>query len=158
MHAKMTRDRKKCYIASIKRVITKLEDQNQHLRDTLEKSQALSANNDDDENDEDSPVAGETSCVSSGHKNLEASANALSALNFATQKNETWGESSSSSSSESGGLGQNDSSASLISVQYETATPSNKFNLEKKMDLSHLLPSGTVVQAHPFSSNIYTVG
>ena len=73
MHAKMTRDRKKCYIASIKRVITKLEDQNQHLRDTLEKSQALSAI---DNQSEDSP--GETS-VSSGHKNLEASATALGA-------------------------------------------------------------------------------
>mmetsp|Transcript_25425 Transcript_25425/g.46765 ORF Transcript_25425/g.46765 Transcript_25425/m.46765 type:complete len:277 (-) Transcript_25425:392-1222(-) len=38
MHAKMTRDRKKCFIASLKRVISKLEDENQQLRETLEQS------------------------------------------------------------------------------------------------------------------------
>ena len=38
MHAKMTRDRKKCFIASLKRVICKLEDENQQLRQTLESS------------------------------------------------------------------------------------------------------------------------
>ena len=40
MHAKMTRDRKKCFIASLKRVISKLEDENQQLRETLEQSRA----------------------------------------------------------------------------------------------------------------------
>mmetsp|Transcript_22854 Transcript_22854/g.47697 ORF Transcript_22854/g.47697 Transcript_22854/m.47697 type:complete len:273 (-) Transcript_22854:355-1173(-) len=40
MHAKMTRDRKKCFIASLKRVISKLEDENQQLREDLEKSRA----------------------------------------------------------------------------------------------------------------------
>lgn len=38
MHAKMTRDRKKCFIASLKRVVSKLERENQQLRETLEKS------------------------------------------------------------------------------------------------------------------------
>eukprot|EP00584_Thalassiosira_punctigera_P021229 CAMPEP_0172553004 /NCGR_PEP_ID=MMETSP1067-20121228/47784_1 /TAXON_ID=265564 ORGANISM="Thalassiosira punctigera, Strain Tpunct2005C2" /NCGR_SAMPLE_ID=MMETSP1067 /ASSEMBLY_ACC=CAM_ASM_000444 /LENGTH=264 /DNA_ID=CAMNT_0013341095 /DNA_START=230 /DNA_END=1024 /DNA_ORIENTATION=- len=38
MHAKMTRDRKKCFIASLKRVMSKLEDENRQLRETLEKS------------------------------------------------------------------------------------------------------------------------
>ncbi len=42
MHAKMTRDRKKCYVASIKRVISKLEEENRHLRESLTKSRALS--------------------------------------------------------------------------------------------------------------------
>ena len=40
MHAKMTRDRKKCFIASLKRVISKLEEDNQKLRQTIERSQA----------------------------------------------------------------------------------------------------------------------
>ena len=40
MHAKMTRDRKKCFIASLKRVISKLEEDNQKLRETIERSQA----------------------------------------------------------------------------------------------------------------------
>mmetsp|Transcript_5224 Transcript_5224/g.9589 ORF Transcript_5224/g.9589 Transcript_5224/m.9589 type:complete len:278 (-) Transcript_5224:381-1214(-) len=40
MHAKMTRDRKKCFIASLKRVISRLEDENRQLRETLEKSRA----------------------------------------------------------------------------------------------------------------------
>lgn len=40
MHAKMTRDRKKCFIASLKRVISRLEDENEQLRETLEKSRA----------------------------------------------------------------------------------------------------------------------
>lgn len=40
MHAKMTRDRKKCFIASLKRVISKLEDENRQLRDALERSRA----------------------------------------------------------------------------------------------------------------------
>lgn len=40
MHAKMTRDRKKCFIASLKRVISKLEEENRQLRETLEKSRA----------------------------------------------------------------------------------------------------------------------
>lgn len=134
----MTRDRKKCYIASIKRVITKLEDQNQHLRDTLEKSQALSAI---DNQSEDSP--GETSVSSSGHKNLEASATALSALNFA-------------SSSLESSLDQDNTSTPLSSDAREF---SSVYNPSSKMDLSHILPSGrVVVQAHPFSSNVYTVG
>ncbi|KAL7555137.1 hypothetical protein ACHAWF_018772 [Thalassiosira exigua] len=38
MHAKMTRDRKKCFIASLKRVISKLEEENMQLRETLERS------------------------------------------------------------------------------------------------------------------------
>mmetsp|Transcript_6851 Transcript_6851/g.14066 ORF Transcript_6851/g.14066 Transcript_6851/m.14066 type:complete len:329 (-) Transcript_6851:284-1270(-) len=42
MHAKMTRDRKKCYVASIKRVITKLEEENRQLRESLKKSTSLS--------------------------------------------------------------------------------------------------------------------
>ena len=40
MHAKMTRDRKKCFIASLKRVICKLEDENKQLRETLDRSRA----------------------------------------------------------------------------------------------------------------------
>jgi len=40
MHAKMTRDRKKCFIASLKRVISRLEDENQQLRETLKRSRA----------------------------------------------------------------------------------------------------------------------
>ena len=36
MHAKMTRDRKKTFIASLKRVISKLEEENRQLRETLE--------------------------------------------------------------------------------------------------------------------------
>jgi predicted RNase H-like nuclease (RuvC/YqgF family) len=39
MHAKMTRDRKKCFVASLKRVISKLEEENQSFRDLLERSQ-----------------------------------------------------------------------------------------------------------------------
>jgi len=41
MHAKMTRDRKKAFISSLKSVVSKLEEENQHLRDTLERSRAL---------------------------------------------------------------------------------------------------------------------
>lgn len=40
MHAKMTRDRKKCFVASIKRVITRLENENQSLRSLLDRSRA----------------------------------------------------------------------------------------------------------------------
>ncbi len=40
MHAKMTRDRKRCFIASLKRVISKLEKDNQHLSKTLERYRA----------------------------------------------------------------------------------------------------------------------
>ena len=40
MHAKMTRDRKKCFIASLKRVISRLEEENQELRVTLERHRA----------------------------------------------------------------------------------------------------------------------
>lgn len=40
MHAKMTRDRKRSFIASLKRVVSKLEHDNQHLRETLEKYRA----------------------------------------------------------------------------------------------------------------------
>lgn len=153
MHAKMTRDRKKCYIASIKRVITKLEDQNQHLRDTLEKSQALSAN---------AAVAAAaevnedtSSCdSSSGHNNLEASANALSALNFAGQV-----------PSSSNMMGSNDfksdfdrldSPPLLCSDETKKCPdeePSSKL-AEKNIDLSHILPSG----AFAFNSNMYAVG
>lgn len=39
MHAKMTRDRKKCFLASLNRVIAKLEEENQGLRDILMSSQ-----------------------------------------------------------------------------------------------------------------------
>ena len=39
MHAKMTRDRKKTFIASLKRVISKLEEENRQLRETLEECQ-----------------------------------------------------------------------------------------------------------------------
>ena len=38
MHAKMTRDRKKCFIASLKRVISRLEEENKQLHETLERS------------------------------------------------------------------------------------------------------------------------
>lgn len=38
MHAKMTRDRKKCFLASLNRVIAKLEEENQGLRDVLSRS------------------------------------------------------------------------------------------------------------------------
>lgn len=41
MHAKMTRDRKKCFIASLKRVISKLEEENEKLRETLERRSAI---------------------------------------------------------------------------------------------------------------------
>jgi len=37
----MTRDRKKAFISSIKRVIAKLEEENDQLRTTLEQSRAL---------------------------------------------------------------------------------------------------------------------
>ena len=40
MHAKMTRDRKKYFIASLKRAISRLEEDNRHLRHTLEKYRA----------------------------------------------------------------------------------------------------------------------
>lgn len=35
MHAKMTRDRKKCFLASLNRVIAKLEEENRGLREVL---------------------------------------------------------------------------------------------------------------------------
>ena len=38
MHAKMTRDRKKCFLASLNRVIVKLEQENQGLRNILTRS------------------------------------------------------------------------------------------------------------------------
>jgi hypothetical protein len=38
MHAKMTRDRKKCFVASLNCVIAKLEEENQEMRDLLERS------------------------------------------------------------------------------------------------------------------------
>ena len=38
MHAKMTRDRKKCFLASLNRVIAKLEQENQGLRNILTRS------------------------------------------------------------------------------------------------------------------------
>ena len=37
MHAKMTRDRKKCYIAGIEKTIEQLESNNQKMRDALSK-------------------------------------------------------------------------------------------------------------------------
>lgn len=37
MHAKMTRDRKKCFIAAVERTIDELEAENQRLRDALTK-------------------------------------------------------------------------------------------------------------------------
>ena len=40
MHAKMTRDRKKSFIASLKRVVSKLEGENQLLREELDKARA----------------------------------------------------------------------------------------------------------------------
>ena len=39
MHAKMTRDRKKCFVASLNRVIAKLEEENRDLRRVLARSQ-----------------------------------------------------------------------------------------------------------------------
>ena len=42
----MTRDRKKAYISSIKRVIAKLEEENEQLRTTLEQSRALAPTDD----------------------------------------------------------------------------------------------------------------
>jgi len=157
MHAKMTRDRKKCYIASIKRVISKLEEQNQHLRDTLDKSQALSANAEEIIED---LTGGETSA--SGHKNLEASVDALSALDFATRADSLSSMIGSTSSSSESGLNQNIFSTSLCfdgrdanSLKYETDCM-----MEKKMDLSHILPSGALVQTgtSAFSANIFTIG
>ena len=38
MHAKMTRDRKKCFVASLNRVIAKLEEENRDLRRVLARS------------------------------------------------------------------------------------------------------------------------
>ncbi len=159
MHAKMTRDRKKCYIASIKRVITKLEGQNQHLRDTLDKSQALSAKHAaataaaSEVNEDMTSEA--SSCDSlNGHKNLEASANALSALNFAGQV-----------SSHSTTMGSNDfksdfdrldSPPLLCSDETKKCPdeePPSKL-AEKNIDLSHILSSG----AFAFNSNMYAVG
>lgn len=49
MHAKMTRDRKRCFIASLKRVISKLEEDNQHLRETLERYRATDDHSPDEE-------------------------------------------------------------------------------------------------------------
>jgi hypothetical protein len=37
MHAKMTRDRKKCFIAAVERTIEELEAENQRMRDALSK-------------------------------------------------------------------------------------------------------------------------
>ena len=42
MHAKMTRDRKKCFVASLNRVISRLEGQNRELRGLLVKNQEVS--------------------------------------------------------------------------------------------------------------------
>jgi len=53
MHAKMTRDRKKSFIASLKRVIIKLEGENQRLREELDKARAdesLNASSGNDRN------------------------------------------------------------------------------------------------------------
>jgi len=53
MHAKMTRDRKKSFIASLKRVILKLEGENQRLREELDKARAdesLNASSGNDRN------------------------------------------------------------------------------------------------------------
>lgn len=49
MHAKMTRDRKKCFLASLNRVIAKLEEENQGLREIL----ASSRQEDEDASDHD---------------------------------------------------------------------------------------------------------
>ena len=53
MHAKMTRDRKKSFIASLKRVLLKLEGENQRLREELDKARAdesLNASSGNDRN------------------------------------------------------------------------------------------------------------
>ena len=53
MHAKMTRDRKKSFIASLKRVLAKLEGENQGLREELDKARAdesLNASSSNDRN------------------------------------------------------------------------------------------------------------
>lgn len=156
MHAKMTRDRKKCYIASIKRVITKLEEQNQHLRDTLDKSQALSASAAAASEVTEDMTGESSSCdSSSGHKNLEASANALSALNFAGQV------SSPSIMMRSSDLkpdfDRHDSPPLLCSDETKKSCPDEQPSsklAEKNIDLSHILSSG----AFAFNSNMYAVG
>lgn len=156
MHAKMTRDRKKCYIASIKRVITKLEDQNQHLRDTLEKSQALSANAVVAEVNEDMAIEASTSDYSSGHKNLEASANALSILNFAGQVSPPSSIMMGSKDFKSD-FGRLDSPPLLCpdeTKKLPDEETSSKL-AEKKIDLPHILPSGAFTS---FNSNMYAVG
>jgi hypothetical protein len=43
MHAKMTRDRKKCFLASLNRVIAKLQEENESLRDILARSREAEA-------------------------------------------------------------------------------------------------------------------
>jgi len=157
MHAKMTRDRKKCYIASIKRVITKLEDQNQHLRDTLDKSQALSANAVVTEVNEDMAMAIEasTSEFSSGHTNLEASANALSVLNFAGQVSSPSSIMMGSNDFKSD-FGRFDSPPLLCSDETKKRSDEEPSSLaEKKIDLPHILPSGAFTS---FNSNMYAVG
>ena len=58
MHAKMTRDRKKSFIASLKRVILKLEGDNQRLREELDNARAdeslnVSSSNDRNTQEED---------------------------------------------------------------------------------------------------------
>ncbi|KAL7477904.1 hypothetical protein ACHAW6_003692 [Cyclotella cf. meneghiniana] len=53
MHAKMTRDRKKCFVASLKRVISKLEEENQSFRELLERSQEEKNNEDTHEEIDD---------------------------------------------------------------------------------------------------------
>lgn len=47
MHAKMTRDRKKCFVASLNRVIAKLEQENQGLRNILTRSREEDEAHDD---------------------------------------------------------------------------------------------------------------
>ena len=150
MHAKMTRDRKKCYIASIKRVITKLEDQNQHLRETLEKSKALSANAAAvaSEDNEDTASDASTSEPASGYKNLEASANVLSVLNFA-------GNGSSPSHITMGSSVDSDCGRLESSSLLSSDTKKSSDETEKKIDLSHLISAGG---AFTFNSNMYAVG
>lgn len=155
MHAKMTRDRKKCYIASIKRVITKLEEQNQHLRDTLDKSQALSANAAAASEVTEDMAGDSSSCdSSSGHNNLEASANALSALNFAGEVSPPFIMMGSNDFKSD--FDRHDSPPLLCSDETKKCPdeePSSKL-AQKNIELSHILSSG----AFAFNSNMYAVG
>ena len=57
MHAKMTRDRKKCFLASLNRVIAKLEEENQSLREILARSRDLEEESNDQVLDERKPRA-----------------------------------------------------------------------------------------------------